>query len=444
MKRKSIIYLAGLIVAVVVVYFVFSPDDKSSQETIVVPVKTGEFVINVTTTGELEAKNSQNIFGPNASKMRRAGMWNYKIDNIIDDGTVIKKGDYVARIDPSELEKKIKDLQLEEEKRHSAYIKTQLDTTMTLREARNSLINLKFELEQKQINLDQSKYEPPATKRQAKIDLEKAERSYEQATTNYVLKQKKAVAEMVDVIASLNKSKMAVKSATDLLGEFMILAPQDGMLIYQRDWDGKRIGKGSSINVWSNVVATLPDLSQMVTKTYVNEIDISKISKDQNVDISIDAFPDKKLKGIVTNVANIGQQLQGSNAKVFEVMVEVVNSDTNLRPAMTTQASIITDILQDTKYIPLDAVDFQDSTTLVYKTNGSRQEIITGPTNDNEIVVYEGLESTDEIYILPPKNANDWKLNKIPDAIHAKYNAKQKKDLKPVVETSDIPIKEAE
>ena len=66
------------------------------------------------------------------------------------------------------------------------------------------------------------------------------------------------------------------------------------------------------------------NLSAMNSKTYVNEIDISKVSVGQKAEIEIDAFPGKKFGGLVKAVANMGEQLQNSNAKVFEVVVEVV------------------------------------------------------------------------------------------------------------------------
>ncbi len=66
------------------------------------------------------------------------------------------------------------------------------------------------------------------------------------------------------------------------------------------------------------MVALLPDLSKMITKTYVNEIDISKVRVGQPVKISIDAFPDREYNGIVTEVANIGEQRPGSDAKVLK------------------------------------------------------------------------------------------------------------------------------
>ena len=55
------------------------------------------------------------------------------------------------------------------------------------------------------------------------------------------------------------------------------------------------------------MVATLPNLSKMISKTYINEIDISKVKIGQRVEIGVDAFPEKKFTGEVTEVANIGE-----------------------------------------------------------------------------------------------------------------------------------------
>jgi len=62
----------------------------------------------------------------------------------------------------------------------------------------------------------------------------------------------------------------------EVLAEFDIYAPMSGMIIYSKGWRGK-IKTGSTISPWNPVVAELPDLSSMISKTYINEIDIRKV-----------------------------------------------------------------------------------------------------------------------------------------------------------------------
>ena len=61
----------------------------------------------------------------------------------------------------------------------------------------------------------------------------------------------------------------------------MIYATEDGMLIYYKDFEGT-VKPGTQINAWNPTVATLPDLSVMLSQTYVNEVDIRKIKKNQS------------------------------------------------------------------------------------------------------------------------------------------------------------------
>src|SRR5690606_12070834 len=107
------------------------------------------------------------------------------------------------------------------------------------------------------------------------------------------------------------------------------------------------------------IVATLPDLSKMLSKTYVNEVDIRKVKPGQEVEIGFDAFPDKKLKGKVAKVANVGEQRPNSDAKVFEVEIEVFGTDPLLKPGMTTSNKIITKTIENALYIPLECLHSQ-------------------------------------------------------------------------------------
>ena len=154
MKRKNTIILLGLLIVIIFFVWYFSSGDDTTGSTIKVEVKSGQFVIDVTTTGELEARNSENIMGPNNQKLRNARIYQLTIEDIVPDGTVVDSGDWVATLDRSELENKIKDQELEVEKLQNQYVKTQLDTSMTLRNARDELVNLEYALEEKKIIID--------------------------------------------------------------------------------------------------------------------------------------------------------------------------------------------------------------------------------------------------------------------------------------------------
>ncbi|RLD72024.1 MAG: RND transporter [Bacteroidetes bacterium] len=406
MLTKKNLIIALSVISVIVLFFIFSGKEEQSDN-IEAVVKQGIFEVNVTSTGELEAENSENIPGPNG--LRKIRVYNVKITDLVPEGTVVDSGEYVATLDRSEVTSKLKDIEADIEAAESNFIKEQLDTTLELRKLRDDLINKEFDLEEKKINLEQSQYEPPATIRQAEILLNKVKRDYEQSIKSYKLKVRQARVKMKEAELKLAKSTRKRDDIMDIMNQFEVKAPKKGMVIYFKEWNGKKRKVGSTINPWENMVATLPDLSTMVSKTFVNEIDIRKVTKGQKVEIEVDAFPEKKFEGKVISVANVGEQLPNSDAKVFEVSIILNESDTVLRPSMTTSNTIITNSFDDVVYIPIEALLVTDSLTFVYKKEGlshKKLQIETGVANENEIIVTKGLKEGDIILLSLPNLKN--------------------------------------
>jgi len=270
------------------------------------------------------------------------------------------------------------------------------------------LFNLNFAMEEAEITLEQSKFEPPTAIRQAQIVLTKAKRAYEQAEKNYGLKVQQAKAEMREAEINMARDRRSKDEMEAVMQMFDIYAPGAGMVIYKKDWSGEKRTAGSEINTWDLAVATLPDLSTMISMTYVNEIDISKLKAGQMVNVGVDAFPDKKFTGEVVEVANIGQQLPNTDAKVFEVRIELNERDTILRPSMTTSNMVITQVLDSVLFLPLEAVHANDSLTYVYTRDGKKQVVVLGESNENYIVVDMGLKKGDKLYLSNPANPENF------------------------------------
>ena len=427
MKNKIIPIVVVAAAAIVLIYFLASASDGESVGVLATAEK-GKFTVDITTTGELEAKNSVQILGPRGTRNYR--IWNMTIQDIIDEGTFVRKGDYVAKLDPSELTNKVKDSQLEMEKIESQFIQTKLDTTLEMRKSRDELINLNYAVDEMQLKLDQSQYEPPATIRQAEIDLAKAKRAYEQAKENYKIKKEQNIAKMREVILNKQKEQRNLDGMIELMESFTITAPEDGMLIYKKDWDGQSVGKGSQISAWDPVVATLPDLSTMISITYVNEVDIRKVEEGQEVEIGLDAFPEKKLSGKVIKVANVGEQRPNSDAKIFQVNIVLNERDDLLKPSMTTSNQIITDVEENALHIPIEGLFNQDdSITYVFKKSGlgvEKQEVMIGATNTNEVIIAAGLNEGDQVYLNRIPDIDDRDVNLIPE-MDGKRNVEEEK-----------------
>jgi HlyD family secretion protein len=432
MKKSIIIPGIIVVVAIIVLIVIGKVSAKKDQANLFVKAEKGAFDIIVTTTGELQAEKSTDITGPEFTQSRNIRAMDIKITDLVPEGTEVKSGDYVATLDRTTFDNSLKD-ELERLTTAETNLEVKiLDTAVTLSNLRDNIKNLRFSVEEAEITLQQSKFEPPTTIRQAEISLDKANRSLEQSIRGYALKVEQARSDMRTMKTNVDEERQRVADLRTVLSKFVISAPSSGMVIYKRDRTGAKRKVGSSISPWDNVVATLPDMSSMISKTYVNEIDVSKVKTNQKVEIMVDAFPEKKYTGVVTSVANIGEQLPNADAKVFEVQIKVDQSDMILRPSMTTGNKIVTKTLTDVTFIPLECVQTGlDSIPFVYLKNGTKQVVVLGESNENDVVVEQGIVPGVVLYLNTPAEAE-------------KYTKMQGQELIAVIKQHEKDKKEAE
>jgi multidrug efflux pump subunit AcrA (membrane-fusion protein) len=397
--------LAGVIVAAGLFFF-FS--GSSDVKELLTKAREDKFEIAVVNTGELKAKNYTEIMAPLG--LRQLNIFTLKIQDLIPEGTTVKEGDIVAQLDKSDVMTKITEESLSYQRQTSQFMQAQLDTTLTMRNARDELVNLRYATEEKKLAMQQSKYEPGAIQRQAEIDYEKAVRTLEQKTQNYKTLQAQSVTKMLIIGSDLSKAKNKLDQLISVVEKLTIKAPKAGMLIYEKEWDGKKKTVGYMLNVWEPIVAKLPDLREMQSITYINEVDIQKVKTGQKVIITLDAQPGKQLEGSVKSIANIGEQKPNSDAKVFEVIIDIATRDTTLRPSMTTSNKIITGLINKSTIVPLECIHADKNINFVFKKTADgfeRQEVKLGPANETEITVLKGLLKDDEVYLSLPADTSN-------------------------------------
>ena len=388
--------------------------DVKVDDTLVAKVKKGDFKITVTSSGELRAPKFVQITLPQNSQ--QAESFQLKIASLVPEGTVVKEGDVVAEIDRTTVAQKLADYQLALVKADAVYEQAMLDSTLNLSKAREDIHTGELELEGKKLAKEGSKFEAPSIQRQADIDYEKADRALAQAKMDYKTKTEQAQAKMREVGSDLDRQKNKVKVIQDIMGGFTIKAPSAGMVIYVKEWNGKKRAVGSSVNPWDPGVATLPDLTQLESITYVNEIDVRKLAVGQPVTVSLDADASKKLAGKVTAVANVGEQRPNAHAKVLQVKVAIEKADTTLRPGMTTANNIETLAIKNVMYVPLEAVTTDAGIPYVFKKSGAgsiKQEVELGALNDNDVVIQRGLDINDRVLLSPPPDKDKVRVEKL-------------------------------
>jgi len=282
---------------------------------------------------------------------------------------------------------------------------------VVLSQLRDEIKNQWFVTAETEITLQQSKFEPPATQRQAAIALDKAQRSYEQKQKQYDLKKAQVRAELINLRSQMNLQQRVVDDLSSVLAAFTVTAPAEGMVIYKKDRLGQKIKTGTSVNPWEMVVATLPDMSSMLSRIYISEIEINKIKPGMPVDITIDALQNKYFPGTISNIANIGEQLPNSDTKVFEVLARVDEYDPSLRPSMTTSNKVVIRTFNDVIYVPNESVHAGiDSVPFVYTRDGKKQIVVLGESNDKYIIVEKGLDNGTPVWLSVPENPEKFVL----------------------------------
>src|SRR5664279_5115393 len=285
MKMKRILIIGEVVVAIVALFVFNNMTSKKGNTNSYSEVKKGLFEITVTNSGELVAEKSIDVKGPEIGMGSDHGgggdhghdmhAMDFKIQDIVPEGTIVKEGDYIAQLDRSEYSNTLKD-ELEKLKTYQDAVDMKiLDTAVVLSGQRDEIKTQRYVVEEAEITLAQAKYEPPATIHKAENLLDKAKRALDQKIKGYSLYVAQSTADLNHQKMHLSRETRLVNDLQDFLAKFTIAAPAPGMVIYKKDRNGNKRKVGSTINPFDRVIATLPDLNSMVSKVYVNEIDIS-------------------------------------------------------------------------------------------------------------------------------------------------------------------------
>ena len=235
MNKKRVAIIS--VIALISIYLIYSYFSTSGNDKVYLTSKVikGNFVSEVITSGEAQSTSLKKIKGPD--NLRKFRLNNIKIQDLVPEGTIVKKGDYVGRLDPSTVNEQILDAQLNLENAESKYTQQQLDTTLSLKQERNSIKDLRFSMEETKLELKQSIYEPPATIKKLEINLEKAERGLKEKLENYKIKKRQANAKMVEVGTQVSKINKKLNDLLKLLKSFTIFSDGNGMITYDKNWE---------------------------------------------------------------------------------------------------------------------------------------------------------------------------------------------------------------
>lgn len=390
------------------------------------PVQQDEFVVTLELkNGELEAVNAEQINAPNVRGQ-------LKITSLFPEGEVVEVGDLIIEFDRVEFEKRVTEESQELEAARGELEKTIANQSVEIARQKADIENKQAALRLAQLQVEKMKFESFVDREEAGLKAKQAELALEQARTQF---RAQAVVDSVELRKQelrVAEEERELERAQKDLESLSVLAENPGLVVYEKIWKGSRPEK---IRVgdepWGGAtLVTLPDLSTMQVKTWVNEVDVDKLKVGQLVNISLDALPGPVFHGSITSVASLGREKEGDkNVKVFDVTVEINEKDTRLKPGMTATSEVVIktvperpqpvegELLEEPQegavaelplYIPIDAVFEKSGRTTVFRVDGGKTtetEVVLGDRNDNYVIVLEGLGSNDRVTLRDPTTA---------------------------------------
>ena len=201
---------------------------------------------------------------------------------------------------------------------------------------------------------------------------------------------------------SLKDARLSLQNAQDQLDNYNITAPIAGKVIKKTSKTGDSIETGGGSSV---VMAVIADMSEIVFDISVDELDITKLSVDQSVNITADAFEERHFSGRVDYVSSIGTTSNG--VTTYPVTIEITNPE-GLIPGMNVDANIVVESKENVLMVPVGAINRGNTVTVKKGSETERIKVETGINNDDFIEIISGLNEGDVIQVPVVTASTPW------------------------------------
>jgi membrane fusion protein, macrolide-specific efflux system len=244
----------------------------------------------------------------------------------------------------------------------------------------------------------------------AKLARERAERSVAQGvaprfdidqTTNDERTRKTA----------LRAAEVGRTVAQDRLRYTKIVSPIDGTVIARNIEPGESVVPGVQSTFDGKALLTIADLSALLVKVNLNQIDVAKVGVGRKATLTLDALPGKKYEAVLTKVAPASVKLKDKEQEVFPIEAQIDAPDGLVKPGMTADVRVHLDAKNDALVLPLEAIVKESGRSYVMKLGADpkkpapeRTEVTLGLRSDREVEVV-GLAEGSRVVLKPPSSA---------------------------------------
>ncbi len=378
----------SLIVAICLLSVVFAGCAKSqttAQDT--VEVTRGDLVIGISISGNLEMPHKTNLSFGTAGMVKEIAC---------DEGDKISKDQVLAKLDVPSLEASVAMRQAEYDMAELRLMQTIYPhftntygtdlpaTWLALGDAQDKVEEAQELLKQGKIEEAQILLE------QVKESLDKAERKSQSRRLDLPLSVKLAELQVDQAEAVLDMAKAELAKAT-------IIAPFDGIVTDVVINEGQQL----SAMTYANPAICLVDTSEIKMSGSIDEIDISEVGLGQEADITLDALPDKEVKGKVTFISQAGTVQTGVVSYKTTITLETPNKE--LRDGMSATADIVLDRRENVLLIPNRVIQGSldnPSVEVVVGEQTEKRQVTLGLSDGMNTEVLSGLEEGEEV-VLP-------------------------------------------
>lgn len=369
--------------------------------------KREQFVRRVTAEGNLRAVKATKIATPRST----GAVTPMKIAWLAPDGVYVKKGEVVAKFDPSDPEKQLRDGQSDLASADAKLASEQIKAKTTVASRDIDASTAADELEQQKRFAQK---DPEIFSRnqiiQSEIDQSLAGAKQDHATQAKQIERKRSTSNAAVIGVERAKAKLAIDHATQELESMEVVAPNDGVLVLQRNWNGALPKLGDQMFP-GQTLAEIPVLDTMEAEVYVLEVDGSGLVEKQPADVTVEAHPDQPWHGKIRVVDKLAQPRdQGSPVNYFGVTIALDKTDTQvMKPGQRVRATLVLD-QEDAIVVPRQGVFEKDGKPIVYKngaTGFTASPVELGVASAGRVVIKKGLAEGDEIALRDPTRALD-------------------------------------
>ncbi len=212
----------------------------------------------------------------------------------------------------------------------------------------------------------------------------------------------------------VERARVALSVARDRLRDARIEAPISGTVIRRAIEPGEMVVPGVESTFEKRSLLTIADLSQLVVRIELNQIDVAQVRLGQRVTLSLDALPGVQCSAKITEIAPASVKLPGKELEVFPVQALLDRADPRIKPGMTADVRIHVLERPNVLSLPLEAVrregDKARVTRVLEDDAGPRTEqieVVLGVRSDRSVEISSGLAEGDRVLIDPASAADN-------------------------------------